>query len=801
MGIGAGIGLFFYYVQDAPAFDPNKLKPSETSFVYDENGLVIAELHGEQNRVPIDFDKIPRSLKDAFIAIEDQYFYTHKGINIRSILGALWADIAHREYHRGASTITQQLVKNAFLTQEKTLKRKAQEAWLAIQLERHYTKEDIFEFYLNQIYFGHSAYGVEAAAQTYFGKSVTELTLAESAMLAGITNNPSIYSPFINFDRAKQRQELVLNQMVSIGAITQEEAEKAKAEEIKLQPQQNIKADYKAPYFTDYVITEVVKELQKEYGLTESEAFNKIYNEGLRIYTSLNMDLQETAEKALANPENYPYSKEDANGILQPQAAAVVIDYKTGYIKAMVGGREHQQKLGFNRATQAYRQPGSAFKPIGVYVAALEMGYTAASVIDDSPVTYKSGSGGTWSPKNYSNDFKGLTTLRTAVNNSVNVVAVKLLERIGIDRGIEYAQKLGIKNLVLTGPRNDKQLTMALGGLTKGVTPLELASAYATIANQGIHIEPRAILKVEDKNGRVLIEPKTEQWVAISKQTAYIMTDILRTVVTQGTATRLASLPFPVVGKTGTTSDYKDAWFAGFSPNFVAVVWMGHDDPTPMSSVSGGRQPAIIWKEIMTAAHKNLPKTAFSKPNGIVGPIEICIDSGKLATELCRRDPRGSRVRSEIFVKGTEPAEFCSVHVEKIIDTTTGLLATPYCPPGLTQNKVFIQRPEPYTASSQGQVPLDAKYEAPIEYCNVHGPLDVFEYLNNGEQERSSEYDGNNYTDSNNNNWDTNYNHDYHNGNDFNGNNFNHNNNTNHGNNNNYSNNNLRNNHIEEETN
>ncbi|MCF6097026.1 penicillin-binding protein 1A [Thermovorax subterraneus] len=714
LSCGSALGLFLYYVKDTPPFDPQKLKPSETSIVYDSKGNVIAELHGGQNRIPVPLDEIPEHLKEAFIAIEDKNFYKHKGINFKSLIGAVWTDIVTGGYRRGASTITQQLVKNVFLTHEKTLKRKAQEAWLAIQVERHFTKDQILEFYLNHIYFGHSAYGVEAAAQTFFGKSVKDLTLAESAMLAGITKGPSIYSPYINFERAKERQAIVLNEMVDMGFITKEEAEKAKKEEIKLVGLENAKADYKAPYFTDFVITQLAEDLQKELGLTESEAYEKIYNGGLRIYTTVDLEIQEAAEKALADPKNYPYTKKDNNGIPQPQAAVVVIDPHTGYIKALVGGREHYKKLGLNRASQSYRQPGSAFKPIVVYTAAIDMGYTAASVIDDSPVSY-----GNWSPQNYTRDFKGLTTIRKAIADSVNVVAVKVLEKIGVDRGIEYAQKLGIKSLVLEGRKNDRQLSIALGGLTKGVSPLELASAYGTLANQGIHVEPIAILKVVDKNGRTLLEHTPTKWTAVSPQVAFIMTDMMRSVITEGTAKRLADFPFPVAGKTGTTSDNKDVWFVGYTPHLVAAVWMGHDEPTPMKGVAGGYQPALIWKQIMTIAHKKLPKVGFPKPAGIEGPIAVCQDSGKIPTELCNNDPRGSRIRYEYFIKGTEPSEFCDVHVQKLIDITSGLLATPYCPPEQVKQKVFLNRP-PYKTSPDGKIPLDAKYMPPTEYCNLH---------------------------------------------------------------------------------
>lgn len=714
---GSGAGLFFAYIKDAPAFDPEKLKPIETSFVYDDKGQVIAELHGEQNRIPVKINEVPEHLKKAFIAIEDQYFYQHRGINIRSIIGAIWTDLQHGKYRRGASTITQQLVKLAFLSPEKTLKRKAQEAWLAIQLERHYTKDQILEFYLNEVYFGHSAYGVESAAQVYFGKNVGDLTLAESAILAGIPKSPKYYSPYLNYDNAKSRQKVILNTMASLGFISQEEAEKAKNEELNLIGLKTAVADYKAPYFTDHAVQELVELLQKKFGFTENEAYNKIYNDGLKIYTTVDMDIQRATEKALANSKNYPYTTESKNGQPQPQAAAIVTDPHTGFIKALVGGRDHKQKLGFNRATQALRQPGSAFKPIAVYTAAVDMGYTPATVIDDSPITY-SLSSGPWTPRNYSRNYKGLTTLRKAIADSVNVVAVKVFEDIGIDRGIEYAQKLGIKNLVTEGSRNDRNLSTALGGISKGVTPLELLSAYGALANDGIHIEPTSIKKVVDKDGRTLIDNKPKKNAVVSSQVAFIMTDMLKSVVTEGTARRLAGFPFPVAGKTGTTSDVKDVWFVGYTPKFAGVVWMGHDDPKRMRNVGG--RPIEIWRQIMSVAHKDQPKTDFIKPKDIVGPINVCVDSGKLPTRLCASDPRGNRIKTEYFIKGTEPISRCDVHVEKLVDTSTGLLATSSCPRSQVKSRVFIQRPTPYN-SSVGKLPLDAKYEVPVKFCNCSG--------------------------------------------------------------------------------
>ncbi|MDK2835476.1 MAG: penicillin-binding protein [Thermosediminibacterales bacterium] len=721
---GAGAGLLVSWLKDTPPFDPEQLKPSETSFVFDSSNKQIAELHAEENRVIVPLEKIPEHLQNAFIAIEDKQFYNHPGINIKAILAALYTDMIHGEFKRGASTITQQLVKNAFLHPEKTIKRKLQEAWLSIQIERKYTKKEILEFYLNQIYFGHSANGVEAASKIFFGKHVWDLNLAESAMLAGITRNPGIYSPYINFKNAKARQEVVLDEMVESGFISKEEAEIAKNMEIKLAGIKNAKPSYKAPYFVDHVIRQSVDILKQKYNISDDEAFNKLYHGGLRIFTTVDMKLQQAAEKVLEDPKNYPESKPDKKGIPQPQAAIAVIDHRTGEIKALVGGRKHENKLGLNRATQSYRQPGSSFKPIAVYTPAIALGMTPATVIDNAPIAYPQPDGSVWPPENYNGRFDGLTTIRRAIELSVNVVAVKVLDKIGIDRGIEYAQKLGIHSLVLKGRRNDKGLSaLALGGLTKGVTPLEMASAYGTLANKGIHIEPFAVSKITDKNGRLIYEHTPQKWVAVSEQVAYIMTDMLRGVVKRGTAWRLASLDFPVAGKTGTTTDSKDIWFVGYTPHLTAAVWMGYDEPTPMKNVAGGKQPALIWKQVIEVAYKDLPKDEdFIKPDKIIGPINVCAQSGKLPTDLCAKDPRGSQVIQEIFIKGTEPHEYCDVHVELEVCSDTNLLATEHCPLDKVKKKVFIKRKEPYVPAEDGRIPVDAKYEVPLEYCNIHGP-------------------------------------------------------------------------------
>ncbi|HHY14361.1 MAG TPA: penicillin-binding protein, partial [Thermoanaerobacterales bacterium] len=479
---------------------------------------------------------------------------------------------------------------------------------------------------------------------------------------------------------------------------------------------QESRETYQAPFFVDHVIRETVNLLKNEYDITSDEAFNKIYNDGLRIYTTVNMTIQKKAEKVMADSNNFPKTTTDSSNTPQPQGAFVLIDHSNGHIKALVGGRQHEKRLGLNRATQSYRQPGSSFKPVSVYSAAIEMGYTAASVVDDSPVVYNS-----WAPENQNRRFNGLVTVRRAIENSINVVAVKILDNIGINRGIEYAQKLGINSLITEGSRNDHNLpAMALGGLTKGTTPLEMCSAYSTLANKGVYIEPRAIIKIADKEGRTLIEPIQEQRVAINEQTAFIITDMLKGVIKRGTGWRLAGFPFPAGGKTGTTDDSKDIWFIGYTPYYSGAVWIGHDEPAKMTNVAGGLQPALIWKQVMETAHKGLSVKDFQKPNNIIGPIKVCSTSGLLPTELCEHDPRGSQVISEYFIKGTEPTDFCDIHVMEDICSESGLLTTEFCPKSDIETGIYIQRKIPFVPAKNGRVPLDAPYEAPKEYCDIH---------------------------------------------------------------------------------
>lgn len=707
--VGAVGGFVYVTIRDMPVVSLAEPTPNVTSLIYDSQGNVAAQLHAEENRLPVPLERIPESVQDAFIAVEDRDFYHHMGFDTRAILRAFYTNLTSSSV-QGGSTITQQLVKNVFLTSQRTYQRKIQELILAVQLERLYTKKEILEMYLNQIPLGHGAYGVQAAARIYFGKDISQVTLGEAAMLAGLTKAPSTYSPYNDPKLAKERQEVVLDQMVRYGFLQPSQAEKARSEPFKLaglKPQE----EYKYPYFVDYVL----KQLLAKYGK------DIVYRGGLKVYTTLDAGIQAAAEKAVPEVMNEAYPLKV--GVPQPEAAAIIMDPHTGYIKAIVGGRTHEKRLAFNRALDAKRQPGSAFKPIAVYTPAIEKGYTAATVIDDSYISYPQADGKTWVPDNYDFRFRGLTPIREAVEQSINVVAVKVLDRIGINTGFESAQKMGITTLVPTGRLNDHTLSLALGGLTEGVTPLEMAGAYAILANGGVKMKPLTILKVVDKDGNVLEEygPQSEGQI-VSPQTAYIMTDIMKGTVIRGTGTR-GNIGRPMAAKTGTTSDYVDGWFIGYTPELVGTVWVGYDQPKSMyykgAGVGGGIFPAMIFKKIMTQALKDVPVKDFPEPKNIVR-VAVCRESGKLPTNLCPAND----VHTEIFVKGTEPTTPCDVHVQVTVcaQCEGKKLATPDCPPQDRITKVFIKRPEPYQVGPKGQKPLDADLEVPTEYCNIHKP-------------------------------------------------------------------------------
>ncbi len=617
MTLGVAAGFITANLNTKPDI-ANDIRPPASSQIYDINGNEIANVHADENRMPVKINQVPKNLQNAFVAVEDNRFYEHIGIDPRGIARALYANIRGREVSEGGSTITQQLAKNAYLTQDRTIARKVQEIFLALQLERQYTKQEILEMYLNQIYFGQGAYGVQAAAQTYFGKDVSDLTLNECAMLAGIPKSPNYYSPSNNMQAATERKATVLDQMVKYGYITNSQATKAKNEKLEIVKPVKKADTTEASYFIDYVTQTLID----KYGA------DAVYKEGLKIYTTIDMDMQRAAEAAL---KQLPTYTKDGNGIVQPQGALVAIDPHNGYVKAMVGGRGTDQ---FNRATMAVRQPGSAFKPF-VFAAALENKFTPNTVINDSPIDING-----WKPQNYERTFSGKVSLREVARRSLNVPTVKIAQKLGIDKPIYYAQEMGISTFVLEGPQNDRNLSTALGGLTKGVTPLEMVSAYGTFVNKGVHVDPVVIVKVLDRNGKVLEQASPKQRSVISEASASELTSMLQDVVEHGTGTA-ARLDRPAAGKTGTTSDYHDAWFIGYTPDLVAGVWMGNDNNTPMHGVTGGTIPAKIWKAFMQKAVASMPAKNFDGSSASTSePVQELEDDKKSGLKSSKKNDK-----------------------------------------------------------------------------------------------------------------------------------------------------------------
>nr|MBO2471970.1 penicillin-binding protein [Bacillota bacterium] len=655
---GAAAGMLAGYLSSAPTLDQVVFEQELASYIYDVKGRRIASLYRE-NRVPVTLDQVPQHLLDAVIAIEDTRFYQHHGIDLRALVRAVVMNIrrmlGHEVYLQGGSTITQQLAKNAFLSHERTLTRKLQELLWAIQIERKYSKAEILETYLNEIYLGPGVYGVEAAARYYFDKSVSDLTLSEAALIAGLVRNPGLYSPYRDSEAAMRRRNTVLLRMEELGMITPEESAAARSEPINVVDPDSRPARNLAPAFVNYVVSQLLQ--------LPGIDVNTIYTGGIHVYTTLDLDIQRAAEAAVQQAFSNPngllarVTTVDANGLQQPQVALVAIDPRNGHIKAMIGGRNNDQ---FNRAVQATRQPGSAIKPF-IYTAAIDSGLTPATVLVDEPFEWVDPvTGEVWKPQNFSNRFSGPMTLREALEQSTNIIAVKLLaEYVTPRQVIEYARRMGITTLVTEGRRHDAVLALALGGITNGVRPIEMAAAYGVLANQGIRSKPMAILKVVSTDGTVLYEFSPEQEVVLSETTAYIVTDMLRGVIERGTGRR-ANIGRPAAGKTGTTDNNHDAWFVGYTPELVAAVWIGNDMPSPMvvnGTPVGSGEAAEIWGNFMRAALANVPPSDFRKPaTGLVEDVLIDTKTGLLASATCLMIPR-TEMRREIFAAGTEPTE------------------------------------------------------------------------------------------------------------------------------------------------
>jgi len=626
-------------LSEVPDLDEiGEVKNWQTTKVYAADGTLLTNLYYEQDRVVVPLSEIPMDLKKAVIAIEDERFYMHKGYDPEAIARALLTNLSSGETVEGASTITQQYVKNTMVSTEKTFERKVKEAALAYELEKKYTKEQILEKYLNTIYFGHSWYGVETASQNYFGKSAKGLTLPEAAMLAGIIKSPNNYSPHARPEAAKMRRDLVLRRMEKLMFITPEQAKAAIESPVQLQPL--TKPSTIAPYFVEFIKQDLIK----NYGE------NVVFKGGLRVYTTIDLRMQKTAEDAAWSTLN-----QDGD----PSVSIVAVEPSTGHIKAMVGGRDFENSK-YNLATSHNRQPGSSFKTF-VFTAALENGMSPYKTYDSSPARLKIPGGQTWKVDNYVEGSGGPPmSISEGLIKSVNTVYARLILDVGPEKVVDVAKRMGITSPMKPYP------AIALGGLTNGPSPLDMASAYGTLANSGRYCEPVGIVKVTDATGKVMYEHKPDPKQVISETTAYTVTEVLQDVVKRGTGTR-ARIGGPCAGKTGTAQSYRDAWFCGYTPELSAAVWVGYPQgQIPMTRVhgirvSGGSFPAMIWGKFMSGALHGLPRHDFAKPREGLTSVIVCSESGLPPNKYCVETEHRS------FPKENIPSEKCPIHTSPSI--------------------------------------------------------------------------------------------------------------------------------------
>lgn len=900
------VGLAFVNIlTTAPEIDPYSINSGfeETSLIFDKDKNLLEKVETAEYRTFVKLNKVPQFLKDAFISIEDERFYEHPGVDPKGILSSLYENFKAGGVVRGASTITQQLIKNTFLSNEQTLTRKLKEIYLALNLETKLSKDQILESYLNMISLGQNSYGVQEASRTYFSKNVDEINIAQAALLAGIVKGPNIYQPFyrvspLKFDEATmrkigeteilgekyilvfntksvQRQKVILKKMLELGKINKAEYDEAINFDVvaSLKPSAKKESEITS-YATDYVKNQVVEDLMEKYQITKQKAQERLFTGGLRIYSTIDTKVQKNLDEVnrnfngillgdlkrykapllvdrnldkggnivdkdgnlvyykkenlltddgylfipkgefsinangdlaitssrilaykkstdiqdyytidgaknllthrvggLAVPDAYylrqarhsliikaeffekndkfykvnetgnlfispEYFYNNKTGLVQPQSATVIMDYKTGHIVAMIGGRDVKGSRILNRATDTARQPGSSMKPLAVYLPALDNGFTAASPILDIPMITADGK--VW-PNNVYTGFKGITTLRESLIYSINVSSARTLKKIGIPTSIKYLKKLGIineenpskDNFVQSSENkthNDENLaSLALGGMTKGVSPLDMTAAYSAIANDGVYNEPIIYTKVLDKDGNIVLEKEAKQRRVVSPQIAYVMKDILRSTAYEHTGKNAIIKGQASAGKTGTTDYNADFWFVGFTNYYTAATWMGNDSPK-ITITQNSWLAAKLWGHIMTKIHQDKEsKPQFAQPDGIVKAY-VCTKSGKKPNQFCSSDPRGV-VREEIFAKGTEPTETCKVHVALEVNSSNNKLATEFTPEELKITKVFTALNPAYKPSEHnGILPKDYSYYPPVQ-------SDTQEDLNNYNQE------------------------------------------------------------------
>ena len=734
--LGAVVGIAKAFVDTAPTLDLAALDAQDkTSFIYDSQGNLITDYKGTEDRIMVSIDEIPEMLQNAFIAVEDARFYEHNGVDVKRIVGALVANFTSGST-QGGSTITQQLIKQTVLSSEQSYKRKLQEAYLAMELETRYTKKQILESYLNTIFLGGSYYGVRVAAYGYFGKSLDQLTLRECAMLAGLTRSPNYYNPRSNFytrntegsstpDITNNRTDYVLRQMRENGLITAQQynaaLDRSTASVLEKSPASTDMYAY--PHYVEYAISDVVDTFLDLNGLEDTSANryameNKLRTGGYSVYLCLDTEIQEIVEDTLANWSSYPrlrdpsdkvYQSRNSDGtyteIEQPQAAACVFDYRTGELKAIVGGRyKPTTRKTLNRASGMTMPVGSSIKPLTVYAPAIDLGASPASIAYNMPVPisgWKDSSGKDSWPKNYGGGgYKGPQSFRSALRNSYNTAAAQILMTyVGVSRSVEYLHLMGIpdKNI------NADPFGLALG--SSGLTPVQMAVAFGTIANKGVYQQPLSFSRIVDSNGNVVVDMHQQQdrHQVFKPSTAYLVVDMLKEAVQSGTGTKAKISSQVVAGKTGTNSDSKGVFFAGMTGWYSGSVWIGHDNYKALSSkATGGNAAAPLWQSFMEKIHKAKNLDSREIIDGTPSDYNLvrvttCGVSGQLATDACYNDVNGYKTITDYWSADSVPTAYCSMHKSVSVCTESGLLATDYCPSYSVETRgiVLIPRGHP----------------------------------------------------------------------------------------------------------
>ncbi len=734
--LGAVVGIAKAFVDTAPTLDLAALDAQDkTSFIYDSQGNLITDYKGTEDRIMVSIDEIPEMLQNAFIAVEDARFYEHNGVDVKRIVGALVANFTSGST-QGGSTITQQLIKQTVLSSEQSYKRKLQEAYLAMELETRYTKKQILESYLNTIFLGGSYYGVRVAAYGYFGKSLDQLTLRECAMLAGLTRSPNYYNPRSNFytrntegsstpDITNNRTDYVLRQMRENGLITAQQynaaLDRSTASVLEKSPASTDMYAY--PHYVEYAISDVVDTFLDLNGLEDTSANryameNKLRTGGYSVYLCLDTEIQEIVEDTLANWSSYPrlrdpsdkvYQSRNSDGtyteIEQPQAAACVFDYRTGELKAIVGGRyKPTTRKTLNRASGMTMPVGSSIKPLTVYAPAIDLGASPASIAYNMPVPisgWKDSSGKDSWPKNYGGGgYKGPQSFRSALRNSYNTAAAQILMTyVGVSRSVEYLHLMGIPDKSI----NADPFGLALG--SSGLTPVQMAVAFGTIANKGVYQQPLSFSRIVDSNGNVVVDMHQQQdrHQVFKPSTAYLVVDMLKEAVQSGTGTKAKISSQVVAGKTGTNSDSKGVFFAGMTGWYSGSVWIGHDNYKALSSkATGGNAAAPLWQSFMEKIHKAKNLDSREIIDGTPSDYNLvrvttCGVSGQLATDACYNDVNGYKTITDYWSADSVPTAYCSMHKSVSVCTESGLLATDYCPSYSVETRgiVLIPRGHP----------------------------------------------------------------------------------------------------------